>query len=183
MKLSPIVGLNVGTTTILYRLIERLPQALTGHDGERQAVATLLEHLFGSGWQLLHHPDGAPYLDGQAGCLSISHCRQGVAIAYDTTINIGVDIESLRPQLERVKERFLSPLDRPGCPEVSPLLAAWTAKEAVYKAARTQDLPLLDGIRLTSPSEATAAGRIYTLHYHLISPTLLLTVASLQPVD
>lgn len=107
--------------------------------------------------------------------ISISHSSSTLALAVATSssVTIGIDIEAPRRQLERTASRFLSvdeksrlatlidPAER-----IDFLLRCWTAKEAVYKAARTPGLPLaaivtdrdfLTATVATSPSAESAA--------------------------
>ena len=58
----------------------------------------------------------------------------------------------------------------------SDLLVAWTIKEAIYKAAGIEGLPLRDGITITGATEATAAGITYRIH-SILSPTRCITLA------
>ncbi len=139
---------------------------------ERVAAAALAEHLFNAGCVLSHTDQGAPRVDGRQ--VSISHSRTHAALAFHPAAAIGIDLESPRPQLQRVKSRFLSAeeLDAFGSSDEL-LLKAWTAKEAVYKAAETLGPDLRD-IRLAPDLRtARAAGREYTLHYHPLPPDLL----------
>lgn len=93
---------------------------------------------------LSHDADGAPLLSGSSLHISISHSRRFAAIALHPTQRIGVDVEEMRAgQLRRVQSRFISPSEAAQWAATdSQLLAAWTIKEAVYKAAATPGLPL-----------------------------------------
>ena len=123
-------------------------------EAERAATAALAASLFGQGSQVEHTPQGAPRVAGRR--VSIAHSAAHAAMAYHHTAVIGIDIESPRPQLERVKSRFLN-ADELRAFGTNPdmLLRAWTAKEAVYKALETLG-PDLTAITL-SPDLATAA--------------------------
>lgn len=59
----------------------------------------------------------------------------------------------------------------------SALLVAWTIKEAVYKAAGVEGLPLRDGITIINATEATADGITYRCH-SILSPSRCITLAS-----
>lgn len=89
-----------------------------------------------------------------SGSVSISHCRAGVAVAFDEFRTVGVDIETLRPQLQRVKTRFLSQAQLETMVTPAQLLEAWTIKEALYKAMLTP------GLRLPISTCMTRDGRL-----------------------
>lgn len=124
------------------------------HEAEREAVMRLLAKRFGSGTELLHDADGAPAVSGSSYRISISHCAGMAAIATHPTLRIGIDIETARPQLMRVRHKFLTEQEVDRYRSIDELLWAWTAKEAVYKAAGIAGLPL-HAIQLGSPSDAS----------------------------
>lgn len=105
--------------------------------------------------QLAHYDTGAPYLYGEQQRISITHTQGLLAVAtlpktpeanlseFSERAALGIDAERLdREQLLRVRERYLS------APELTLVDAesleanaiAWTAKEALYKAALTPGL-------------------------------------------
>lgn len=112
-------------------------------EAEREASLLLARRVAGLGAVIDHYPDGAPFIPGFGGHISLSHCRSLAAIALSSSPHIGIDAEIWRPQLIRVAPKFLSPAELPFW-SATPLrlLFAWTIKEAVYKAARTPGLPL-----------------------------------------
>ena len=142
----------------------------TRREAEREASLSLIAEAFGPGARLLHHPDGAPQIpEAPAGWVySLSHSADECILAVGHGFEaIGVDVERERPQLARVRRKFLSEKELEWISEADmpALLRAWTAKEAVYKAARTPGLPLTE-IELRSDfGEAVAEGRRYALSY------------------
>lgn len=109
--------------------------------GGRNEVARLIAEKVGRDARLLHDPDGAPLLAGSPLNISVSHSRNFAAIALHPSLRIGIDIEEPRlEQLRRVISKFLTELELPLWN--NRLLAAWTCKEAVYKAAGVRNLPL-----------------------------------------
>ena len=142
---------------------------------ERQAVARLVRRAFGPDAVLTHAPDGAPEIEGPEGeWFSITHCADECILAVTRDGRVGVDTESARPQLARVAPRFLAPGEDVSL-DLSYLLRMWTAKEAVYKAARTPGLGL-DEIYV-SGSRATARGIGYRLDYPLLTRRRVTAVA------
>ncbi len=139
---------------------------------EKEARDYLIREVFGVSTRLLHDGNGAPSIEGYPGHISISHCRNWVGLAVSSTPSIGIDIEHPRDtQLERVRERFVSPHDSP----TLSLLHLWTAKEAVYKAAATPGLTLAS-INVTPSCATLPDGRVFHLYWHKL-PTALLCVA------
>lgn len=130
--------------------------------GGRRAVTSIVESRLGAGVRVVHDPDGAPELVGSDMHISISHSRGYAAVALHPSQRIGVDIEEPRPeQLARVAKRFLSAAEAPVWS--ADLLAAWTIKEAVYKAAGTPGLAL-GLIDISRPGRALLPdGRRYAL--------------------
>lgn len=82
--------------------------------------------------RLRHTPHGAPYIEGNEDmCVSVSHSRHRVAVLLSTHA-AAVDIEQDRPQLQRVAHKFVAPHEH----GTMSLVRIWTAKEAIFKAAR-----------------------------------------------
>lgn len=147
----------------------------SGRAAERRAVETLFYDALGCGTG--HYPDGAPYAEGREDvALSVSHGAGYAVVAFglDPHIRLGVDIEGadrLR-QLERVRSRFVGPDDSTSLG----LLRLWTAKEAVYKAARHPGLSLT--AIAVGPEWAVALGRRYQLEWRPVTPVALLCLAA-----
>lgn len=157
---------------------------------EKEAVWRLVCALLGEGVEIGHEPTGAPTITGAPGIISVSHCRRGAAVAWTPGRAVGVDIETARQQLERVKSRFLCGGEMAAYGgSLDLLLRAWTAKEALYKAALTPGLPLTTGItlppavaageghRFAGPTEAEAAGRPFELYYAELAPGVGMSLA------
>lgn len=155
------------------------PITATGNDSrsEREQAASrrLLSTVFGENAVKDHHADGAPFIIGREDtAISISHSASTFLLAVGKNGSpIGADIECQRPQLERVRQKFLTAdenrrRDRieDGNAGMDFLVKCWTAKEAVYKAARTPGLGLTE-IEVTDDFRmADARGTRYALSYH-----------------
>lgn len=128
---------------------------------ERTAVKRLLREAFphDPAVAIGHHESGAPFLTrlprespadkipatSSMPAISISHCSRMVAIALaPATMRIGIDCESggRINTLQRVADRFLSPLQMEHWGEYPSTLWAWCIKEAAYKAALRPGLAL-----------------------------------------
>lgn len=149
-----------------FRLYYR-PLSSSSRQAEREASLSLVREVFGPDATYTHEADGAPLLHPhhEGVYISISHSRNMCVLATAHS-PIGADIESPRVQLVRVADKFLSEREKQvltGNLSARSLLPYWTAKEAVYKAARTPGLSLTE-IEVTADS-ATARGHRYSLHY------------------
>lgn len=136
---------------------------------EGQALQRLLPLMCGQQASLTHDADGAPYASGSTLNISISHSRLYAALAVNPIDAIGIDLEQPRQQLQRVKGRFLHPQDHPAWTDR--LLEAWTAKEAVFKAAHIHGLTS-DGISLCRPDDALARVGTQTFALTWLTPPL-----------
>ena len=151
--------------------------AIPGGDGsrrerERMAVNSLVEQVF-PGCKLGHKSSGAPFIDIPGVYVSVSHSRNYAALAVSEH-TVGIDIEEPRAQqLERVVTRFMSDADLKACPN---LLDAWTAKEAVFKAAGVDDAMLAD-ISFETATLATLGTCRFAIRHHPRPP---LTIAIAQ---
>ena len=130
--------------------------------GGRQAVPQLIKRAAGPDARLLHDAHGAPLLAGSDLNISISHSRRFAAVAVSARGRIGIDIEEPRlEQLRRVINKFLAPEEIPLWGDR--LLAAWTCKEAVFKAAGVPGIGL-GSIILIEPDVAVVPdGRRFRL--------------------
>lgn len=130
--------------------------------GNRHSIANLVEEKVGPGVRVVHAPDGSPLLVGSPLQISVSHSRRFAAIALHPTLRIGIDIEEPRlEQLGRVVEKFLRPDEADLW--ANRLLAAWTCKEAAFKAAGVPTIGLAS-ISLAEPGIARVPdGRRFAL--------------------
>lgn len=148
---------------------------------ELAAVARLLGAAVPGGDTIAHRPDGAPYLEGHTELyVSVSHSLQYAALSVSLHRH-GIDIEALRPRLRDVSPRFINDKDIVDRSSLPALLHAWTAKEAVFKAASADHNGLmLWDICLESDSRATVPGEptdSFTLVSQAIDDDNLLTLA------
>lgn len=97
-------------------------------------------------WQLVKNPIGhelvlvkssnnRPFFQDSDWKLSISHSYPYVAAAISKQKNIGIDLEKKTRNIQKVAPRFLSTTELEWSEmDSKKLLAAWTVKEAIYKA-------------------------------------------------
>lgn len=108
-----------------------------------------------------HFTNGAPFLFGQTTRISITHTDHLLAVAslpktpeadlakFAQRTALGIDAERAdRSQVLKVRDRFLSDSEKEliDSDSVVDNVIAWTAKEALYKAAMTEGLDLRDDI-------------------------------------
>lgn len=101
-----------------------------------------------------HYKNGAPYLEGSNARISVTHTDGMLAVAtlpptpeadlrvFSPRTAMGIDTERAdREQVLRVRERFLNEeeLKLTANDDVEGNVLAWTAKEAMYKAAMTEE--------------------------------------------
>lgn len=111
-----------------------------------------------------HFENGAPYLEGYAGRISISHTSHLLVVAalpktpevkldeFNLRAAMGIDAESLnRKQVLKIRTKFLSEEEQLAIPEdnLESNIIAWTSKEALYKIAFKPGLDFRNNIKIT----------------------------------
>lgn len=158
MPLTNEINLAAGTRLYMWRVTEqhdelalaaqqwgvdlalcRQPKAASRRI-EMMVERLLLCHIFGPGAQLMHHDNGQPWVrlhDQRMTHISITHTKQWVAVATNQDCPMGIDIERQAQRVMRVRHKFLNEREQQMVPpgDVMAHLVAWTAKEALYKAA------------------------------------------------
>ena len=87
---------------------------------------------FFKGVKIIYDALGKPSLDN-GWKISISHSNDFVAIIMNEYENCGIDIEKVTPKIERIKHKFLNPIDLKNIVSLDYLILYWGAKEALYK--------------------------------------------------
>lgn len=135
-----------------------------------EALNTQCKNFGTSEWQ--YGAWGKPYIDGGPE-FSLSHCREGIAVAWDTH-PIGIDIEAIRNPDKALIERTMNNRE---CARIASdehpsraFIRLWTQKEALLKYTGTG---IQDDIRnvLTAPPDVhfltvETERYIYTVCYH-----------------
>ena len=121
------------------RLQQRLAKLKAG--AQRKGVLAVQHLLLKAGIdpiEMQHDGAGIPRLPSRY--ISISHAKGYAAIALGRT-PLGVDIEQLRDQVQRIKFKFVHTSEN--FAQTTPeLIQLWTAKEAVYKAVELPGIHL-----------------------------------------
>lgn len=123
-----------------------------------------------------HYPNGAPFLMGEDSRISITHTGRFLAIAtlpatpdadlstFSEETAMGIDAEPAdRKQTLRIRERFLSANELAMIPadDLHLNVMAWTAKEALYKAAMQPGLDFRENIRILALPKIGPAVTVY----------------------
>lgn len=126
--------------------------------------------------ELGHFRNGAPFLVGEIGRISITHTGRFLAVAtlpdtpevdlsvFSERAALGIDAERAdREQTLRVRNKSLSDdeqqmIDKD---DVKKNVMAWTAKEALYKAAMQEGLDFKNDIRILSLPKIGPAVPVY----------------------
>lgn len=164
------------------RPLQDINQSASRSERDRAATLELLQEIFGEDVEYSHRESGAPVVmsRGMAFRVSVSHSASTLAIAVaDDEEAIGVDVETYRTQLERVRSKYLSDEEMASFTDSIDLLRAWTAKEAVYKAALTPGLSLTE-IDCTGIGNGIAAarGKIYNVSFPITTTLETIAIAT-----
>jgi phosphopantetheinyl transferase len=144
------------------------------------AYRRLLKELTGPGNYTIHYDEaGKPFLSGLSRHISVTHTGSFAGVILSTKARVGIDMEEVRPRIEKVKEKFLSEDEISSIPEhlnLDYLTLGWCAKEALYKMYGYRSMDFRDNMKLDlpqNPEEGSFKGRVmlhgketlYKLHY------------------
>ena len=90
---------------------------------------------------------GAPVVDTPNTHISVAHGGERVAVAIADE-PVGVDVESLDRNYDRVKSRYMSPAEEALSEMEEWPAVVWTAKEAIYKLYGQREVDLTEDIRI-----------------------------------
>jgi 4'-phosphopantetheinyl transferase len=100
---------------------------------------------------------GKPFLAGSDFHISVTHTEDLAAVIISHNARVGIDIEKIKPRIEKVRDKFLSPEELSSIGnerELEQLTIAWCAKEALYKLYGVRALDFRENIRLGIPAFA-----------------------------
>lgn len=83
----------------------------------------------------IFYQNDEPFLQSRKFQISISHSFPFAAVAFSER-KIGIDLESFKPKIIRVKDKFIQPEEQHFIPEnqsVEYLTVVWSVKESLYK--------------------------------------------------
>ena len=114
---------------------------------EHLAWRRVVRNELGRGVVIDYNEVGAPIVDIPNTHISVAHGGERVAVAIADE-RVGVDIENLDRNYERVKSRFMSPTEEALSDMEEWPAMVWTAKEAIYKLYGKREVDLTEDIHI-----------------------------------
>jgi len=112
------------------------------------ATRILLREFFDKA-NIVYDDLGKPHVDNDWN-ISISHSNEFVAIVLNNNSHCGIDIEKISPKVERIKNKFLNPLDLEKITSLEHLTVYWGAKEALYKYYGKKEVLFIENLFITN---------------------------------
>ena len=112
------------------------------------AVRVLLSHFFDN-TTIRYDELGKPSLSN-GWCISISHTKEFIAIIINKDDSCGIDIEKISEKVERIKHKFLNPLDLKNVSSLQDLAIYWGAKEALYKYYGKKEVLFIENLFISN---------------------------------
>ena len=128
----------------------------------KQWLATrLLLNEFFENTNITYDDLGKPHLDNDW-YISISHSNEFVAIILNKENHCGIDVEKITPKVDRIKHKFLNPLDLKIVTSLKQLTIYWGAKEALYKYYGKKEVLFIEHLFIENFKESVLSfnGRI-----------------------
>lgn len=125
----------------------------------------LVRRELGARTAIAYRETGAPILPELPYSISVSHCRDRIAVMIADT-RCGVDIERLDRRFAAILHRYLSPAEQQLSDDPRYTAVAWCAKETLYKYAGVQGADLLrdlciDAVRFPERGPAPADDAVH----------------------
>ncbi|MGL1885805.1 MAG: 4'-phosphopantetheinyl transferase superfamily protein [Reichenbachiella sp.] len=139
------------------RIADYHPSKLAEHLASRRLIRILCKekgiHFHG----IEKDKHGKPHLINSDHYISISHSYPYVACMLHLDKPCGIDIESPREQLVRIKNKYLNPEELVICQDnIDTLCQYWCAKETVYKIFGRKNLSFKQDIKIVSLDKLTS---------------------------
>ena len=129
---------------------------------------------------------GKPYLAGSEFHISVTHTDDLAAVIISQYARVGIDIEKIKPRIEKVRDKFLNQEEESligNDRELEQLTLAWCAKEALYKLFGVKNLDFRENMLVEIPPQAgmmfnalirfSGKNHVYRLHSKLIGSYVL----------
>ena len=91
----------------------------------------------------------------EAGHISISHTKSGAIAAYSATVEVGIDIEGVRPQISRIAQKFIRADEEKYLASLGAIHAQqllWGIKESLFKLFGSGNVDFKKHLHITSLS-------------------------------
>lgn len=114
------------------------------------ALRCCLKHFLGHNPEVFYKTNGKPYLKDNLN-ISFSHTNGYAAVAFSKNLNVGVDIEHPRKNIERISAKFLRKEELAVVKDqnkMEHLLFMWGIKECVIKITGNKKLSFKNNIRI-----------------------------------
>jgi phosphopantetheinyl transferase len=139
---------------------ETLYQSFVAESRKKQWLAyriLIRELLKPQEFPVEYDSSGKPYLAGSDFHISVTHTDDLAAVIISRFMKVGIDIERIRPRIEKVRDKFISEEESLKIGkerELEQLTLAWCAKEALYKLYGQRNLDFRENIRVEIPAFA-----------------------------
>jgi phosphopantetheinyl transferase len=136
---------------------EALYQSFVAESRKKQWLAYRLlirELLKPDEFPVEYDSSGKPFLAGSDFHISVTHTDDLAAVIISSHAKVGIDIEKIRPRIEKVRDKFLSGEESSMIGkerELEQLTLAWCAKEALYKLYGKRNLDFRENISVEIP--------------------------------
>lgn len=121
---------------------------------EHLAWRRIVREELGTNVAIDYNAVGAPTVDTPNTYISVSHGADMVAVAIADEA-VGVDIEALERNFDRVKSRYMSDVESALDDNHDWAAMVWCAKEAIYKLYGRREVDLMDDIHITAYNPET----------------------------
>jgi len=119
------------------------------------AYRRLIKELISPQRYPVHYDEsGKPFLAGSNWNISATHTEDYAGVIISHKLKVGIDMELVRPRIDRVKEKFLSQEELSLLSAekyLEQLTLAWCAKEAIYKLYGYRNLDFRKNIKVYIP--------------------------------
>lgn len=121
-----------------------------------------LKSFFFKGKNIYYNDNGAPYFKNSIYNISISHSKDLYGFAFCKNHVIGLDIEFIRPNINKIKHKFCSELESEIFNTEKKLTQLWTIKEVLYKISNLKELSFINNLHCNKINNETTQGFIKT---------------------
>jgi len=130
---------------------------------EYLGVRIALRELIGKKVKIEYDSFGKPFLADNSYQISISHCKNWIAVMIHPTRQVGVDIEIPTDKILKLYTRFLNEveqLEMTSGDKISKSMLAWSAKEVLYKIIGIEAVDFANSLHIF-PFELNSTGKFY----------------------